>query len=61
MVRVFLQPREEEILKNIRVTDEHIKISFPVDQPYIYTANGEPIIFYNSVGFLPPEECLAPG
>lgn len=52
MKEIFLQPKKKEVSKNILETDEYMKTRFPVSQPYLYTADGAPIVFIKPVGFL---------
>jgi hypothetical protein len=48
---IFLQPKEYEVSKCIKETDEYMKTRFPVSQLYLYTAGGAPIVFTKPVGF----------
>jgi hypothetical protein len=52
MKELFLQPKEHDVIRTIKETDEYMRVRFPIDQPYLYTAGGNPIVFHNPVGFI---------
>lgn len=46
-------PNKRELLKNIEVTDRFIRENYPLEQTYIYTPKGDPVVFTRKVGFDP--------
>jgi hypothetical protein len=51
MEGIFLQLSDRNIIDQIKASDEYVKTHCPSNQPYLYTAKGEPVIFKNQVGF----------
>ena len=46
-----MSPAEKGLLLNIREADRFIRENYPMDQPYIYTPRGHPIVFTKRMGF----------
>ena len=47
--------KKKEVVENIKKSDVYVSEHFPSNQPYIYTAKGNAIVFEKIAGFDPKE------